>query len=361
MEIIVENENVCWFNGKKYYLNSRGYFGYVESIRVGAKTVIQHSSALHRDVWEFHNGAIPEGFAVHHKDLNKANNSLTNLVLMLKADHSRLHRNSYTNEDTLFAWHRSKEGREQAKNRYEKFIRPLLFAKMKKKCALCGKEYTTSHNARNNSRYCSHTCAYRAWVAGGAQSGDCTCETCNKVFTGDTHAVTKYCSKECRRIGFLSHKKSFVCDYCGTAFERVTPKKENFCSRKCALLHKKEAIRVSASTKCETCGKEFPTSKYDPARFCSKECFTAEKTYICGACGDTYTTCSPVKRGGVPLCKKCKPKQLHGVPPLTQESLCPVCGKTFKQQVRHAKVTCSKECQYKLTVLKTRSTAVTGV
>jgi hypothetical protein len=42
-------------------------------------------------VWEHHNGPIPAGFEVHHKDENKANNDISNLDLMTAVDHAARH------------------------------------------------------------------------------------------------------------------------------------------------------------------------------------------------------------------------------------------------------------------------------
>lgn len=77
------------FNGAKYTLRNTGYFG---------KTTKPRSS-LHRDIWEFHNGPIPEGWDIHHKDENKMHNELTNFECLPKAEHTRLyspHNNQYT-------------------------------------------------------------------------------------------------------------------------------------------------------------------------------------------------------------------------------------------------------------------------
>ena len=45
----------------------------------------------HDVVWEKCNGKIPPGMIVHHKDQNKRNNNIDNLVLMEIRDHNRLH------------------------------------------------------------------------------------------------------------------------------------------------------------------------------------------------------------------------------------------------------------------------------
>lgn len=47
--------------------------------------------AVHKLVWIAKHGSIPRGYDVHHKDLNSLNNKLSNLELMDKFLHRRLH------------------------------------------------------------------------------------------------------------------------------------------------------------------------------------------------------------------------------------------------------------------------------
>ena len=58
-----------------------GYHRVLLSLPGGPKTCY-----VHRLVWEAHNGPIPPGMTVNHKDLNKSNNRLDNLELMTQAD-----------------------------------------------------------------------------------------------------------------------------------------------------------------------------------------------------------------------------------------------------------------------------------
>jgi len=45
----------------------------------------------HRVVWENHNGAIPDGYQVHHIDGNKLNNDISNLELVNPKEHKDKH------------------------------------------------------------------------------------------------------------------------------------------------------------------------------------------------------------------------------------------------------------------------------
>jgi hypothetical protein len=54
---------------------------------------------MHRYVWEFANGPIPENYDIHHIDNDKSNNGISNLMCLPKSEHTRLfspHNNQYT-------------------------------------------------------------------------------------------------------------------------------------------------------------------------------------------------------------------------------------------------------------------------
>jgi hypothetical protein len=67
------------FNGKKYSLRNIGYFGLTHGER----------RLIHREMWEFYNGKIPDNHDIHHKDFNKHNNVIENLELIAKDEHAR--------------------------------------------------------------------------------------------------------------------------------------------------------------------------------------------------------------------------------------------------------------------------------
>lgn len=46
----------------------------------------------HRVVWVWHNGAIPEGLVINHKDYNRANNDIANLELMTQKENTEYSR-----------------------------------------------------------------------------------------------------------------------------------------------------------------------------------------------------------------------------------------------------------------------------
>jgi hypothetical protein len=69
------------FGGNKYTLRNTGYYGRTDGDR----------TLLHRDMWEAKVGAIPAGYDVHHCDGDRTNNVMSNLALMPKPEHTRLH------------------------------------------------------------------------------------------------------------------------------------------------------------------------------------------------------------------------------------------------------------------------------
>lgn len=46
---------------------------------------------LHREAWKYHRGEIPKGFHVHHKDGDRSNNQIENLLLVEKSEHLSMH------------------------------------------------------------------------------------------------------------------------------------------------------------------------------------------------------------------------------------------------------------------------------
>lgn len=45
----------------------------------------------HNIIWEQHYGKIPKGMHIHHRDFNKLNNDISNLVLVDYLTHKRIH------------------------------------------------------------------------------------------------------------------------------------------------------------------------------------------------------------------------------------------------------------------------------
>ena len=75
-----------YFDGKTFTLDrTTGYYKHANIF-------------MHRYVWEFYNGEIPEGYEIHHKDLNRNNNDIENLECISVSDHRKLHADMLTDE-----------------------------------------------------------------------------------------------------------------------------------------------------------------------------------------------------------------------------------------------------------------------
>lgn len=161
MEVIVVSETVQKFNGESFY-KCGPYFQ-----RKGKR--------LHRTVWEYHNGEIPDGYHIHHKDSNRSNNSIDNLELLLEKDHLSEHMNresrkAMSRRDVLKAisaapeWHHSADGKQWHSEHQKK-----TWENMKphtEKCAWCGKEFETRDMGHKRcDRYCcdNHKASALRW------------------------------------------------------------------------------------------------------------------------------------------------------------------------------------------------------
>src|SRR3990172_1723232 len=78
--------------------------------------------ALHREIWKFHNGPIPTGYELHHRDGDTHNNAIGNLECCSTRTHKKHHPNwvgkTIARDEHLArirplaaAWHSTKEGR----------------------------------------------------------------------------------------------------------------------------------------------------------------------------------------------------------------------------------------------------------
>lgn len=164
------------FNGFKFYKNKKGRYSC--------------TITLHRFLWQFYNGEIPEGYDIHHKDFNKENNDISNLELVTKEDHKKIHLS-----------HKIK----RTPRKKQKFI-----------CTVCGNEYESVNHGNNN--YCSQKCKKIAERVRAVKIK--ICKVCGKIFSDVVSKHRKHCSLECAAA--LRKREIRNCIHCGKEFSALT-------------------------------------------------------------------------------------------------------------------------------------------
>ena len=153
-----------------------------------------------------------------------------------------------------------------------------------KECVICGKPYTPKNNTQE---CCSSICANKKSHETLKRYNHCV--ICGKPFWKPNAHRFKYCSDECRKIGFeREHPKKEKpprkvyhreCEWCGTPFETTIPNKK-YCSEDCSykgnLKMKREQwadAYIPHTHICRECGTEFTTTCGDMrSEFCCITC-----------------------------------------------------------------------------------------
>lgn len=154
MEVQIVSSTAQKFNGKTYYLCGNYYQ--------------RKGNRLHRDVWIYHNGDIPQGYHIHHIDQDRAHNSIENLQLVLGSDHLRKHMSSperikkskeniKSAKEAARKWHGSEAGiafhSDLGKENWKKRSTQTYV------CDFCGKEFQTKHiYGENKHHFCCQNC-----------------------------------------------------------------------------------------------------------------------------------------------------------------------------------------------------------
>ena len=163
---------------------------------------------MHRYVWEYYNGPIPKNHEIHHIDFDRSNNDISNLQLMTKSEHRKIHADLLTDEQRewkrnnlnekarpkAIEWHKSEEGRQWHREQLS-MQRELGIFKHKLICTNCGKTYVGEVNGPNT--FCSNACksAYRR--RSGKNLEERICVVCGNPFMTDKYKNAKTCSRSC--------------------------------------------------------------------------------------------------------------------------------------------------------------------
>lgn len=196
MKIKYSNDNKkAWFNG----------FRFIKDNKTGYYLCSKLKKRLHRYVWEYFNGEIPEKYHIHHK-IDKSKNDIEYLECILSIKHCKNHGEIRMKDKEFFnsfhekgiekakEWHKSKEGHEWHLNHYNK-TKDKLHTNENYTCEICNESFESIK--RKNIRFCSNKCKSKWRRTQGIDNEKRNCLYCKKEFEVNKYRKTKYCSKSC--------------------------------------------------------------------------------------------------------------------------------------------------------------------
>lgn len=191
-------EKTRFFNGKRYYLDSKGYYSASRSHTTRDKD----RRKLHQAVWEHHHGKIPPGMVIHHIDGDKTNNTVYNLCLIDPVRHMvECHiSNIELAREAAKRWHASPTGIQWHRGHSREIWRHIKAKRYH--CILCGKEFES--RKQSGALFCcsAHKTYHRQ--RSGVDDIDASCPVCSAAFRTNRYSPKKTCSKKC--AGILSSR-----------------------------------------------------------------------------------------------------------------------------------------------------------
>ena len=196
---------------------------------------------LHRMVYTYHCGEIPESYEIHHIDHNPANNNISNLQCLTKNQHMSIHNSK---ADTVHLT-----------------------------CLNCGKTFTFSKRGRK--LFCSIQCGNEHRAKNPELYEERVCEYCGKTFTVLKSLKVTCCSRACgarlhwkkerEKIGKPEPARIKTCPVCGKEFQvpSTNPNKK-CCSTSCGYQSRKK----NREKFCPICGKSFALRYANSKQIC---------------------------------------------------------------------------------------------
>lgn len=195
---------------EKVFFNGYTYRRYPNSKNASDRHYFKRSTKetalyLHREVWKFYNGEIPEGCHIHHKDGNTANNSIENLECVDPKEHSARHPFSEERQQKqkehlarirllTKEWHASEEGHQwhvqNGANSYKNYV------PVENICTQCGKTFLDK-KIGGVSKFCSNNCKSAWRRASGIDNETRVCVYCGEEFITNKYSKAQHCSHAC--------------------------------------------------------------------------------------------------------------------------------------------------------------------
>lgn len=209
MEIqYIENTNLAICDNYKFRKDKKRGYWYCSVLH----------KYLHVYVYEKYNGKIKKGYEVHHRDKNKDNNNIDNLILLSVHEHRELHANELTEKDKEWRrknlndnarpkaceWHKSKEGRKWHKEHFQN-MKDKLFTLKDFKCLQCGKEY---QSVQIESKFCCNACKSKWRRVNHLDDEERCCVICGNKYKTSKYSKVKTCNKECAKKLIKSIKEN---------------------------------------------------------------------------------------------------------------------------------------------------------
>ena len=212
------------FDGVTYHRDKSGHYSI--------------SNGIHRAIWQYYCGEIPEGYDIHHGDFTASNNNFDNLQLLTKAEHRKIHNQN------------------------------AKFGSQTKTCEYCGKTFVVTNFKH---RFCSSACSANYYYKNNRVIK--VCAVCGKEFPAPKKSKAKCCSPACTSKLLQQNNPAPVvekeCIYCHQKFTTNNPNKI-YCSHNCALqIWRRKNSPAEIEKACPYCGKKFKSAK---RKYCSDAC-----------------------------------------------------------------------------------------
>lgn len=185
------------------------YFNNIKFIQQGENGYYKNQRlqvSMHRYVWEYYNGKIPDDCEIHHIDGNKDNNDISNLQCVTVGEHREIHNRLLTDEQRewkrnnmntvvhakAIEWHKSEEGRQWHSKHAKKCAEN--WKPVNNICIQCGKEFVSKPKSK---KFCSGACSQKYRRDNGLNNIKAICMICGKEFITDKYRPRKTCGKTC--------------------------------------------------------------------------------------------------------------------------------------------------------------------